>query len=218
MTPEKQKTFAVLTGDLVDSSKLAPTELKTVMQSLRDAAARFNQTYPDSIIGKLDIYSGDGWQMLMSSPELSLRAALYLRATVKSHKKAKLDTRVAIGWGKIDVTSTNPDRISESVGEAFTASGRALSEMERGVRMVLSTQVVKKNDQANSIVPASILLLDDIVSRWKPAQARAVALSLLGCTQEQVAHELNISQPTANQAVRGAAYAAIERFLKNLEE
>lgn len=216
MTP-KNKIFAVLTGDLVKSSRLSAPELKQAMQILRDAAKRFQAAFPDSILGELDVYSGDGWQILMPDWRRSLRAAVFLRATIKGEKYLKLDSRVAIAWGKIDQSSINPSRISESTGEAFTESGRALADMDRGAHMSLHAKANMGIADAG-ILSASVALLDNIVHKWKPAQARAVSYVILGLKQEEAAEELKISQPTVHRSVTSAGWHPIEQLLKRTEK
>jgi len=213
---KNNKDFAVLTGDLVKSSRLSAPELKQAMQTLRDAAKRFQAAFPDSILGELDVYSGDGWQMLMPDWRRSLRAAVFLRATIKGEKNLKLDSRVAIAWGKVDQSSINPSRISESTGEAFTESGRALAGMDSGAHMSLHAKA-NMGIADTGILSASVALLDNIVHRWKPAQARAVSLSLLGHTQEQVAANLGVSQPTVHQAIQGCGWHGISDLLTTVE-
>ena len=75
--------YAVLTGDVVASSKQPPSALQEIMQRLRKGAEQFSKTFPDSVYGRLDVYSGDGFQLLMSDLGRSLRAAVFLRARLK---------------------------------------------------------------------------------------------------------------------------------------
>ena len=210
------KTWAVLTGDIVASSKLSPVRLKAVMQRLRDGAERFQDAYPNSIHGKLDVFSGDGWQMLMPDRQLSLRAAIYMRACVRSEEGEKSDSRVAIAWGEVDAGNLNPDKLSESTGEAFTASGRALEGMRKPERMAISPGNDRSPDYRRLLI-VSIHLLDEIVSRWKPGQAQSVALALLDNTQLRISKDLDISQSAVSQALHPAGWAAVERFVSELE-
>lgn len=206
--------FAVLTGDLVASSKLSPIELKAVMQRLREGAERFSRTFRSSVYGKLDVYSGDGWQLLMSDRRRSLRAALFLRAIVKSHAETKIDTRIAVAWGAVDPAALNPERISESTGEAFTQSGRALKDMKKRRRLIWHPgQALLRVMFLNSAVS----LLDELAGRWSPRQAEAMALSLLDFTQEQIAAEMGTRQPTVQQTLYRAGWNGIEDFLKEME-
>lgn len=78
----------------------------------------------------MDIFSGDSWQVLIEHAHLSIRVVLYLRFLVEAIKGLKADTRITLVWGIIDERNVNPERMSESTGEAFTLSGRALDEMD----------------------------------------------------------------------------------------
>ena len=119
----KQSCYAVLTGDLVKSARLDSVNLKVVLQGLQEGQVRFNQTYANSIVGRMAIFSGDSWQVLMSKFNLSFRLSLFFRALVKASEGLKADTRIALAWGQIDEEKLNPDNISESTGQAFTLSG-----------------------------------------------------------------------------------------------
>ncbi len=71
-----KKAYAVLTGDIVNSSKLTSSQSTNAMQWLRDAAKRFGILYPQSIYGELDTFRHDSWQILMVRPELSFRLSV----------------------------------------------------------------------------------------------------------------------------------------------
>src|SRR5688572_19404575 len=96
-----EKKYAVLTGDVVGSSRFEPADLKALMQRLRKGAEDFSKVFPGVVRGRLDVFSGDGWQLLLEDWRMALRAALFLRAVVRS-ERLKADTRVAIGVGRID--------------------------------------------------------------------------------------------------------------------
>lgn len=213
---EEQKIWAVLTGDIVASSKLSPSGLNAVLQRLRDGAKRFQDAYPNSVLGKLDVFSGDGWQMLMRNSQLSLRAAIFMRACVKSEEGEKSDSRVAIAWGKIDAENLKPEKLSESTGEAFTASGRALKGMQKSAKMALSPGNEGAPDFRGLLI-ASIHLLDEIVSHWEPGQAQSVALALLDRTQVRISEDLDISQSAVSQALQSAGWGVVELFVSTLE-
>lgn len=204
---------AVLTGDLVASSQLPSSDLKAVMQRLRDGAERFSEAFPGSVYGKLDVYSGDGWQLLVSDRRQSWRAALFLRAVVRSYEGAKIDTRIAVAWGAVDAAALNPDRISESTGEAFTESGRALQGMKKRCRLVWHPG---RSLAHGGFLKSAVSLLDECTSRWTSRQAEAVVLALLDLTQEQIASAMGIRQPTVQQTLQRAGWSGIEAFLNDV--
>lgn len=215
MTSHK-KRYAVLTGDVVNSSKLTPKELKQAMDQLRKGAERFEEKYPESILGSLDVYSGDSWQMLMPDWNRSIRAALYLRAIVKSIEKLKIDTRIALAWGDIDENTLNPERISETTGAAFKASGHALAEMPKGSRMAFVTDQKQIGD-ANQLLSLIMILVDEIASKWKRSQARAMYLSLLEMNQMEIAEELQVKQPTVHEAIQSGGWQSLRQLIETLE-
>lgn len=209
-------SFAVLTGDIVRSSKLSPDDLKKTMQRLRDNTGRIEKTFPGTVYGTLDVFSGDGWQLLIKDLKRSLRMALFLRAVIKSDVKLKLDTRIALGWGAVDQDILNPNRISESTGEAFTLSGRALQNMEKHSRFVVSISD-DLSTPATRMFQAAIGLLDELLTRATPRQMQALSLALLDKPQEKIAEETGKSQSTINQALQTAAWRSIEKLIQETE-
>ena len=215
----KQGLYAVLTGDIVESVKLDPVNLKMVIQSIKEGQASFDRVYPGVMIGLIDIFSGDSWQVLMRHEHLSIRALLYFKALVKAVKGLNADTRIALAWADIDEGTVNPERISESTGEAFTLSGRALAEMDKSSRltMKLSDTLTQDKEYAYSLLPHTMLLLDEISKRWTEKQAEAIALALLGVKQKTIAAELSIAQSTVNKRLNGAGWDNLSQYLKCIE-
>lgn len=211
---KKPSGYAVLTGDVVASSKLPPADLQQLMQRLRQAAGRFSKTFPGSVYGKLDVYSGDGWQVLMPERQRSLRAALFFRAVVRSHELAKADTRIAVAWRAVDESALNPERISESTGEAFTESGRALKNMKKRCRLVWQPGPVLARAP---FLESAVGLLDELAGRWTARQAQTLALALLDLSQEQIAAALGTRQPTVHQGLQRAGWRRIGAFLDAAE-
>jgi hypothetical protein len=216
MTGSSEHKYAVLTGDVVGSSKLAAEDLTRVMQGLRDGAKRFQQVFPKSVYGTLDVFRGDGWQLLMTDCKRSLRGALFLRAAVKSNQQLGLDTRIAIAWGAVDQDSLKPARISQSTGEAFTRSGRALLNMPKNSRLAVDF-FYDLPEPAQKLINASTGFLDELICRATPKQMQALSLALLGMTQEQIARETGKGQSTIQQALQGAGWQRIHEFLQKFE-
>jgi len=215
----KQGLYAVLTGDIVESVKLNPINLKMVIQSIKEGQASFDRVYPGVMIGLIDIFSGDSWQVLMGHEHLSIRALLYFKALVKAVKGLNADTRIALAWADIDEGTVNPERISESTGEAFTLSGRALAEMDKSKRltMKLPDTLTQDKESAYSLLPHTMLLLDEISKRWTEKQAEAIALALLGVKQKTIAAEISIAQSTVNKRLNGAGWDNLSQYLNYIE-
>jgi len=155
----------------------------------------------------------------MSKFNLSFRLSLFFRALVKASEGLKADTRIALAWGQIDEETLNPDNISESTGQAFTLSGRALAEMDRSkfLAMRLSDNLDHNSYGGIKYLAPSMLLLDAVSSRWTEKQSEIMALTLLGCNQYQIASELDIAQPTVYKSLNSAGWKRVKEFLDHVE-
>jgi hypothetical protein len=201
---------AVLTGDIVGSSGLSPEEHRTVVEIIKSIA----DVFPDTVVGAVDVYSGDGWQMLLSDCGMSFRIALYLRAGLKREKAVSVDSRVSIAWGEVDARQVNMQRISESTGEVFTASGRGLKELKKPSLMCF----IALSDNLLSVAGNGVLrLMDALVRQWSPEQARAVGPSLLGRTQLEISQELDVGQSSINKSLQAASWPDIDALLVQFE-
>ncbi len=196
---------AVLTGDIVGSSGLSPEEHREVVAIVKSVA----NVFPDAVVGKVDVFSGDSWQMLVSDCGMSLRIALYLRASLKREKAFSVDSRVSMAWGEIDMEQVNLERMSESTGELFTLSGRGLDGLKKRSLMCFS---MLSDASLSAALGLSIGLLDVLVRHWSREQARAVAESLQGKTQAAIAATFGVSQAAINQSLQAANWGEIEGF------
>ncbi len=114
-----ENVYAVLTGDLVKSSRLTAEQSRKAMDLICKFAQEFKVLHPDGTVGKVDTFRHDSWQWLLADSFLALRAALFIRAGLRSlsDDKAKFDTRIAIGTGSTETISMQ--RISDSRGMAL---------------------------------------------------------------------------------------------------
>lgn len=218
MSPDP-RVFAVLTGDLVGSSQLPAAESRRALDLLGQAARDFGQAYPGSVSTPLDTFRHDSWQWLLDRPELALRAAIFLRACLKmeSDPGAPLDTRIAIGLGGAE--EIDRERISNSRGPAFTASGKALDAIA-DERIALAAPDPGP-DSLTALARGAAPLLDAVVSDWTAAESRAVAGALRGWTQEETARAWpvpdegdGISRQAVSKSLRRSHWHRVESVLE----
>lgn len=206
--------FAVLTGDVIGSTRLGPEPLTAAFNLMSATAASFGRTWPNALVGGPEYFRGDAWQLMLARPELALRLALLMRAALRAGIGA--DTRVSIGIGLVD--RIVPDRLSISNGEAFVLSGRALDRMPSAVEM---TGVVP--ERAGPIaqwLPPILHLCGAILRRWTPRQAELMthALASSGLTQERIAAALTrkVAKQTVQESLAAAGWRplmeAVEAF------
>jgi len=51
-------TYAILTGDIIDSRKLSAKELEAVFEQARQQWAAFNQHHGGAVVGTLEVFRG----------------------------------------------------------------------------------------------------------------------------------------------------------------
>ena len=202
---------AVLTGDIVRSSRLTAAELDRAMAALgrgSDQAASWGG-HP----ARFTRFRGDGWQCLAPSPRLALRTALVLKAHLRREGR-QFDTRIAIGIGAAELPAAGD--LAAASGPALRLAGHGLDAMRRSARLVIGWEYPPP-DAAK--VEAIFALVDEIARRWTPAQAAILThvLTLKGATQVGVAAELGMAQPTVAGHLRSAGTAALEAALAAVE-
>lgn len=98
---KNNKIYAVITGDLVGSSRFKiDKQREEVLSNLKDSFKKIES--PDIIASPFAIFRGDSFQGIISHPEEALKLAIILRANLLSKfkgKKVRLDARIAIGLG-----------------------------------------------------------------------------------------------------------------------
>ncbi len=180
-----EKIYAVLTGDLVKSSRLTNVESSGAMARLKKVATAFAEQHPNSVVGRMDTFRHDSWQLLLENPALAFRIAVFLRAALKlqSDASTKYDTRISIGIGKVELVSKR--RISDSRGPAFTCSGKGLDAIDgRCLALVTGDD---PSTLWHMLERGVVPLIDCVVSDWTPTESRAVYGALKGWTQEESA-------------------------------
>lgn len=200
-----QEVLAVITGDLVRSSALTADELQAARERLRVATAEMDGAGWCSgrlVIGDLEFYRGDAWQVLIRDPRLALRAAIYLRGALLA--QGLCDTRASIGVGGVDRISEQ--RVSLSTGEAFELSGRGLDAM--GPRFRLSLRLPDRLAAGGAWLPVVVHLCDGIMSQWEGRQIETALTALLrrDATHREIGDML--APPVTQQAVSKSLQSA----------
>ncbi len=201
-----QTSFAVITGDLIKSTGLTTAQLTRAMDTLRAAATDIS-LWQNGAPAYFTTYRGDGWQMLVQSPALTLRAVLYMRACLRTQGKV-FSTRAALATG----TGPLPDGpdLNRANGPVFVASGRALDGMGDNTGLIWA---------AGGPLGAVTRLADHISHSWTPAQATALREMLPPTpnTHTQAAKTIGISRQAVEKALAGAGYPALNEALTLLE-
>lgn len=210
------RIFAVLTGDIVDSSGLRSAGLEPASKLIADAGEKLIGHFPGAVHAGIDIFRGDSWQMVVLEPGSSIRIGLYFRSYLKSN--FGIDSRVSIGFGPIDHLPM--DNISTGTGMAFTLSGQGLLECLKPVRMNIRFPD-SLNDIQGKGVNTVVRLMDLQAGSWTQSQSQAIAGALTGMTQSEIASSWQpepISQQAISQHLDNAGWSQIKDALVYLEE
>jgi len=206
--------YAVITGDIVRASTLGAAERVGLLSEITRASQALQEKFPDDVPEPVDVFRGDGWQMVVNRPEQSFRVGLFFRAWIRTHgpQGRRLDTRMAVAVGRL--TSVPANRVSEGDGEAFRASGRALDLLREPVRLALVVPPAAAPGLAGAL-EAFAPVFDALVQGWTERQARAVLARLHGATQEAIAHTWpeTITRQAIARHLAKAHWPAVEKGL-----
>jgi hypothetical protein len=219
---------AVITGDIIESSKLKPKNKAWLSEVLR----RTLKVWDKDFTMKSELYRGDSFQCLLKKPVDALRVSLLIKTYIKSLNPSEIydiykrknpqspktvlntqwlfDTRLAIGIGEVDLEMKS---IATSDGEAFYISGRLLDEIKNSKLTI----AIRTSDVYNDELETELILLDNIISRTTALQCEVINLKLLGYTEIKIAKKLEIQQSAVNQRSNSAGWHAIDKMVKRFE-
>ncbi|MBC7626555.1 hypothetical protein [Ferruginibacter sp.] len=196
---------AVLTGDIVNSTRLKKVTEKKLLKILTAALAKY----------QFEFYRGDSFQVYVKNPVEALQTALLCRTAAISVSKNETinlsDVRISIGIGAVTMQVKT---LGTAKGEAYILSGRAFDEMTgKDTRLVIAT--------ANSLANAGLQIIADylnaVLKVMTGKQAEVIFELLQGKTQQEVAKLLKKSKSTVHQHVTAGRWSEIEKLLRQYE-
>ncbi|MEJ0106874.1 MAG: hypothetical protein WDO19_31920 [Bacteroidota bacterium] len=196
---------AVLTGDIVNSTKLTAVNEKKLLKNLKRILSPY----------KYEFYRGDSFQVYLKNADKALQTALLCRTAAISipaaEELAHGDIRVSIGIGRVNAPIK---KLSAAKGEAFILSGRMFDEItKKGARLA----IVTGNPIANTGLEVIADYLNSIYSVMTDKQAAVIFELLTGRTQKDVAGKLRKSKSTISQHVMAGRLYEIEKLLRQFE-
>jgi hypothetical protein len=196
---------AVLTGDIVNSTKLGLAKDKKLTNALLEIFEGY----------KMEFYRGDSFQAYVKDPRHALRLALLSRTAAirlfKDEGRVIADIRTSIGIGKV----VSPVKVLKTAkGEAFLLSGRQFDSMTKMNRRLAITS---NNALANEGLQVIADYLDQIFFTMTGKQAEVVFEMLKGKTQKEVAGKIKRTKSTVHQRTLSARWPEIESLLQRYE-
>lgn len=182
---QKKIITSVITGDIVQSR----SSRNSVWLPRLKKALSYEGTSPKT----WQIYRGDSFQLEVKDPEMVLRAAIRIKAAVKTVKK--LDVRMSIGIGEKTYGS---QRVVESDGEAFVRSGETFELLKKmRTTLAIRTGWAEFDRDMDVFLRLACIPMDN----WSRSSAELVTLLLnqKNLTQKAIAKKLGITQPSISE-------------------
>lgn len=196
---------AVLTGDIVNSTKLNAAKEKKLIKTLTNLFISY----------KMEFFRGDSFQVYIKNPEEALRVTLLCRAAAisfsKGEKTVLSDVRISIGIGTVH---TPVRTLKTANGEAFILSGRSFDEIIKN-RERLAIEIA--NPLANEGLQVIADYLNAIFAMMTSKQAEVIVELLKGEMQKVVAKKLKKTKSTIHQRITSGRWPEIEKLLTQYE-
>jgi hypothetical protein len=198
-------TQAVLTGDIVNSSRLVPATEKKLQKLLQQLLLPY----------KFEFYRGDSFQAYLKDAGAALQTALLCRTAAIGILQEKSffssDVRISIGIAK---TKPPVKTLGSARGETFILSGRAFDEI---VKEDTRLAIVTTNKLANVGLQVLADYTNAILKNMTGKQAIVIFELLKGQTQQQVAAKFKKSKSTINQHVNAGNWPEVEKLLQQYD-
>jgi predicted XRE-type DNA-binding protein len=193
--------LAVITGDIVDSRKLAnQQDWYLPLESLFNSWGPKNETW--------EIFRGDSFQVEISDSLEALKKAMFIKATLKSIKSqsqqkrtAPVDVRMAIGIGERE---QNAESLGMRTGSAYVNSGEAFEQLRtKEQNLLVKTPWEDFDKEMNLMLKLALIVMDN----WSnnSAEIMKIILERPGLKQVEIGEILGIEQNSVSARL-GRAY------------
>lgn len=200
------KKAAVITADIIGSSRLSPARRKKMQRLLQTFFKKTAAQWPD---WRAEQYRGDSLQaQLTTNRSAALRIALQLYSYLAAER---IHIRISIGIGTISYVAPS---VIASDGSAFHVSGAHLDALKKNHELI---SIACKEENFNGEWQAHSASLHFMMQRWSSQQAGAMQLYLHGFTQEEMAGRLKVSQPAVNQRLQIAGAPIVQKIVARFE-
>lgn len=204
------KTQAVITGDIINFTKLSGANRKKLIEDTGKLLKTWIQAKENA-----EIFRGDSYQVLFEDIQEAITKSIQLICWFKKHSdeaaKIFLSTRISIGIGKVAYLGKN---VLNSDGEAFHLSGRNFDTMKPEEYLSIHTNNEFKNDGIKIILN----FVNKYIEKWTKGQSEVIFLLLEGKTQQEIAVLLSLSQPSVNSRLKSAGWKEFEPSIKYIAD
>jgi len=195
---------AVITADIVNSTKLSKAEYKRLLKNLEEILQPYQHEF----------FRGDSFQVFVKSPGEALRVLLQASTiAMKLSEPSPSDIRASIGIGQVKLPVKSFQTAS---GDVFILSGRSFDKMVKDERLIIVSD--EKNKAVNLGLKLVSQFIDYLFQRLTFKQAAVVYELLMDHTQIDTAKKLKKSQATIHKHIQAAGWPQTEKLLSDYKE
>lgn len=205
-------SIAVLTGDLIASTRAGPGAVDRSIAALAGASAALSgwQGNGDT---RFTRFRGDGWQMCLTNSATLLHGMVHLTARLRAANTG-LSTRLSVAIGPYD--RLGEAGLSAASGPVFALSGRNIDSLgPRDNGFVFAAP----DDPLAPWKRAVLTLAWHQSNRWSPEQAEVVAWVVGPSlpTTDHLSRQLGISRQAVQARLKASGIAALQPALAAFE-
>lgn len=213
----RSTTVAVITGDIIGSSRYARLDRQRLDRVLRAAFRETERRFRGAIHTRMAfrITAGDEFQCVVADVPRVLEILTYIRAVAATGGlEPPLRFRSSVGVGEISVTKRSSPY--EEDGVAFVRSRRGLEDLSKGRGPTRWTKLVTGHGDKDMTADTVLCLADHIFEGWTVPQWEAVRWAILGLTRQAIARKLKIAHQNVTKRLRAAGWPHLEPALSFL--
>lgn len=198
-----QQAIAVISGDIVNSTKLSSAQFEALLQRIKDIQQLITA---GNAANAHSIERGDEFQSVVHDIECALKYTLIYRIGIKALGK-EFDSRISFAIAsQADLRAL----VSQSMGKAFVLSGRGLKAL-KGDRLVFSSESQELTEQFELLFKYLDRQLTALTSRQC-----AVMLPMLQATEvlsiNELAEQLDVATATASKSLKASGWPLINEL------
>ena len=211
----RMETVAVLTADVVGSTRYGSVDRQTLHTLLLDSFKAAEDGFPGAWATGLSlrVTAGDEFQGVIASLSVAFQILVFLRSRLAlSVLPSTPQLRAGIGVGPVTVSGGGSSW--EQDGPAFVRSRRALESLGASPREWRRTVIGTADRHRDDALAAVLGLCDHLQQRWTRQQWEAVHHTIGGAKTEEIGRRLGIARQNVTKRLRAAGWPAFDAAMK----